>query len=189
MPPPNQQRRDRLADTAIGVLAERGSRGLTHRAVDAAAEVPPGTTSRYFRTRDALLAGAVERTTGQLLERIAAVRIAPLGLGDLEDALVTVLTTLLTEDSHHPRALFEIHLEAARVPQVRDVLTQAMRGRQDLIQQQCRAAGLDISDEDALLLEMSVLGVLFTALTTGVPGDMADYVRTAVRALLTRWRE
>lgn len=189
MPPPNQQRRDRLADAAIAVLSDQGSRGLTHRAVDIVAEVPPGTTSRYFRTREALLAGAVERTTGRVLERIAAFRIRPLQPGDLEDALVAVMTSLATEDSHHPRALFEVHLESARSPQLRGLLSDALRGRRDLIQRQCRAAGIDVSADDALLLEMSVLGIVFTALTTGVPGDTENYVRTAVRALLARWRE
>lgn len=36
-------------------------RSLTHRAVDAAAGVPPGSTSNHFRTREALLLGIAER--------------------------------------------------------------------------------------------------------------------------------
>ncbi|WP_232075967.1 hypothetical protein [Phytohabitans suffuscus] len=34
---------------------------MTHRAVDAEAGVPQGTTSNHFRTRDALFEGVVER--------------------------------------------------------------------------------------------------------------------------------
>ena len=44
-----------IGDAAIAVLAEHGARGLTHRAVDQAAGLPPGTTSNYARTRAALL--------------------------------------------------------------------------------------------------------------------------------------
>ncbi len=44
-----------MADAAIAVLADHGARGLTHRAVDQAAGLPPGTTSNYARTREALL--------------------------------------------------------------------------------------------------------------------------------------
>jgi len=44
-----------IGDAAIVVLAEHGARGLTHRAVDQAAGLPPGTTSNYARTRAALL--------------------------------------------------------------------------------------------------------------------------------------
>jgi AcrR family transcriptional regulator len=54
-------RRDELLDAAISVLGERGIHGLTHRAVDAAAGLPAGSTSNHFRTRDALLNAVVER--------------------------------------------------------------------------------------------------------------------------------
>lgn len=54
-------RRTVLADAAIGVLADAGVRGLTHRAVDAAAGLPVGTTSAYLRTRQALLTALVRR--------------------------------------------------------------------------------------------------------------------------------
>jgi DNA-binding transcriptional regulator YbjK len=46
---------------ALEVLAAQGSRGLTHRAVDRAAGLPPGSTSNYFRTRSALLSAALRR--------------------------------------------------------------------------------------------------------------------------------
>ena len=54
-------RRVQVLDAAIAVLGRQGVRGVTHRAVDAAAGVPLGTTSNYFRTRDALFEGVVER--------------------------------------------------------------------------------------------------------------------------------
>lgn len=54
-------REDLLLDTALRVLAERGPRGLTHRAVDAAAGLPPGSTSNGFRTRRALVEGIASR--------------------------------------------------------------------------------------------------------------------------------
>ena len=44
-----------IGEAAIIVLAEHGARGLTHRAVDQLAGLPPGTTSNYARTRAALL--------------------------------------------------------------------------------------------------------------------------------------
>jgi uncharacterized protein YjbI with pentapeptide repeats len=50
-----------LTDAAIAVLAELGMRGLTHRAVDARAGLPQGTTSAYFRTRKALIEAVVRR--------------------------------------------------------------------------------------------------------------------------------
>jgi AcrR family transcriptional regulator len=58
-------RRDELLDAAISVLGERGIHGLTHRAVDAAAGLPVGSTSNHFRTRDALLNAVVERISAR----------------------------------------------------------------------------------------------------------------------------
>lgn len=52
-----EQRRRDLCDAGIRVLAEHGSRGLTHAQVDRYAGVPTGTTSYYYRTREALLRG------------------------------------------------------------------------------------------------------------------------------------
>ena len=55
------KRRRELCDAAIEVLANEGSRALTHQKVDRAAEVPDGTTSYYYRTRAALLRGVGRR--------------------------------------------------------------------------------------------------------------------------------
>lgn len=55
------ERRTVLLDAALELVGTQGMRGLTHRAVDAAAGVPPGSTSNHFRTREALVLGIVER--------------------------------------------------------------------------------------------------------------------------------
>lgn len=55
------ERRRELCDAAIQVLAEQGSRGLTHQQVDRSARLPDGTTSYYYRTRAALLQGIGSR--------------------------------------------------------------------------------------------------------------------------------
>ncbi|MEU6642496.1 TetR family transcriptional regulator [Saccharomonospora sp. NPDC046836] len=54
-------RREQALDAAIRVLGTHGSRALTHRAVDTEAGLPAGSTSNHFRTREALLAGVLQR--------------------------------------------------------------------------------------------------------------------------------
>lgn len=61
-------RAELVAEAAITLLAERGMRGLTHRAVDEAAGLPTGSTSNLARTRAALLELALVRLT-ELEER------------------------------------------------------------------------------------------------------------------------
>ena len=65
-------RRTTLADAALTVVADHGLKGLTHRAVDREASVPPGTTSNYFRTRAALIGAVIDRLEQRDLEVWAA---------------------------------------------------------------------------------------------------------------------
>jgi DNA-binding transcriptional regulator YbjK len=55
------ERRTHVLDAALEVVGTRGMRALTHRAVDAQAGLPGGSTSNLFRTREALLLGLGER--------------------------------------------------------------------------------------------------------------------------------
>lgn len=52
--------RTRALDAAIDLVGTEGLRSLTHARVDERAELPKGSTSNYFRTRAALLAGVAD---------------------------------------------------------------------------------------------------------------------------------
>lgn len=60
-----RSRRDKVLAAAIDVFQSGGIHALTHRAVDARAGLPSGSTSNVFRTRTALL----EALAGTLAER------------------------------------------------------------------------------------------------------------------------
>lgn len=51
----------RALDAAIDLVGREGLRALTHARVDERAGLPKGSTSNYFRTRQALLSGVVDR--------------------------------------------------------------------------------------------------------------------------------
>lgn len=74
-----ESRQAHILDAAIRVLGTRGARHLTHRAVDAEAGLPLGSTSNYFRTRQALVSGVLNRL--RAVETAAWAEIAA-GLGD-----------------------------------------------------------------------------------------------------------
>ncbi|MGB3679010.1 MAG: TetR family transcriptional regulator [Candidatus Microthrix parvicella] len=120
----NALRREALLDAAIAVLAERGTRGLTFRAVDANAGTPVGTASNYFANRDELIA--------QVFEQIG-VRLAP--DPDEVDRLsqrppskelfadyVRYIVTRLSAERAVTIALFELRLEASRNPRIADLV-------------------------------------------------------------------
>lgn len=81
-------RRDEVLDAAIRVTAANGVRGLTHRAVDIEGELPAGTTSNHFRSRQALTTGTFARLGEIMAEIIAGVGSAP--IRSVEDLIVTI---------------------------------------------------------------------------------------------------
>ena len=112
----DERRRD-LCDAAIQVLAEHGSRGLTHGQVDRCAAVPEGTTSYYYRTRAALLRGVAMRVAEIDVANLQSVIDEPL------DPLSPFahLARLTLMQAHGPglmlnRARHELLLGAARDP-------------------------------------------------------------------------
>lgn len=55
----SRTRREAL-EAAVVLVGTEGVRALTHGRVDAAAGLPPGSTSNHFRTRGALVAGVID---------------------------------------------------------------------------------------------------------------------------------
>ncbi|PKV78195.1 TetR/AcrR family transcriptional regulator [Nocardia fluminea] len=56
-------RRARIVAGAIELIATRGIRALTHRALDTQLDLPAGSTSYYFRTRQALIEAVADAIT------------------------------------------------------------------------------------------------------------------------------
>jgi DNA-binding transcriptional regulator YbjK len=114
-------RADLVADTALALLAERGMRGLTHRAVDEAAGLPQGSTSNLARTRQALLELAVRRLADREA-RVLALHEMPdprSGTDSLANALALATHRALTNNRALTLARYELALEATRRPELR----------------------------------------------------------------------
>ncbi|MFI0975787.1 TetR/AcrR family transcriptional regulator [Streptomyces sp. NPDC021093] len=119
-------RRTLLADAALGVLADEGIRGLTHRAVDRKAALPTGTTSAYFRTRAALLTALVTRLVqlDQAELHTTAERLPhPRTSGELVDGMVLLTRQRLTgEGRRRSLARYACAVESVRDPELREIL-------------------------------------------------------------------
>jgi DNA-binding transcriptional regulator YbjK len=143
-------RRDEVLDAAIMVLGGQGVRGVTHRAVDAAAGVPAGTTSNYFRTRDALFDGVVDRFTER--ERAVFPGDPPATPDDLVDALATFAVTATTARREVTLARFALLVEAANRPALQRKLSAAAAGVTTWAVDWARCAGSAHPERDAALL-------------------------------------
>ncbi len=114
-------RRADLLDAAITVLGERGFRALTHRAVDAAADLPVGSASNLFRTREALLDAVVERFAAReraVWEDIAA-RVCPTTPWELVDAMTELAHSAVGPHRTLTLARYAILVEAGINPSLR----------------------------------------------------------------------
>ncbi|WP_022891013.1 TetR/AcrR family transcriptional regulator [Agromyces subbeticus] len=179
----NDERRAAIADAGLQVLARDGARGLTHRAVDTAAGVPAGTTSNYFRSRDALIAGLVTRigerlapTPGDLAQHADSPPSRELFAEYLRD-----IVRRLSQNSEVALALFELRLEGARRPEIAEVLTAWQRTAFDADVAFNEAAGLPGGRRDIALFHYAIDGLLFDRLTSPIdPGTPTDEIVDAL---------
>lgn len=164
-------------------MAAAGGRGLTHRAVDGEAGVPVGTTSNYFRTRRELVGALAER----IYERLAP---DPARVEQLTSRTASVASSVdhihyIVERLYGQRdltlALFELRLEAARNPEVADLLTPQLREGFLGDVEYNRQAGLPGGSFEIALLHYAIDGLLFDRLTTPIDPDVeVDQIVTAL---------
>lgn len=183
--PRNDDRRRALADAGLAVLAREGARGLTHRAVDAGAGVPVGTSSNYFRSREALVRALVDRI-GERLAPDPAVTAA-LASQQPSRALfadyIRDIVRRLTAEREVTLALFELRLEAARRPELRETMAAWQRDGFAADVAFNAAAGLPGGAREIALFHYAIDGLLLDRLTTSIdPGTPTDEVVDALVA-------
>jgi DNA-binding transcriptional regulator YbjK len=192
-PPRGDDRRAAIADAAIHLVATRGLRGLTHRAVDTEAGLPPGSTSYYLRTRDALLTACVSR----MLERDLAA--APPSVADHEgssdqtaDLLSGMVLQLIRHRAEDQLARYELSLEASRRPELLDAITHGGRVLREHLAGMLGPLGIRDPEQAAWPFAAMLDGLLWDRVAGAgrtLPEDAFEAaVRRAVRALLAGFR-
>lgn len=185
----NEQRRAALVDAAIEVLARDGARGLTFRAVDTEAAVPPGTASNYFTSRDDLLTQAGARVYERLQpdeETIARQRAA----GRDRQVYVTLMRELVGRIASFRTgylALLELRLEATRRPGLRQVLTERVRADVEANVRYHEGSGLPGDATAVKLLYLALNWLIVEQLTLPdvfTPEERDRLVRAAVERIV-----
>jgi DNA-binding transcriptional regulator YbjK len=121
------ERLSAIADAGLRLIARDGLRGLTHRAVDAEAGLPTGSTSYYFRKRDDLVAACVRSLAEASLAEIAATGGAdrPMTGDRLADMGAELMWHWITVDPHRQLARYELLLHSRRRPELAALLGEA----------------------------------------------------------------
>jgi DNA-binding transcriptional regulator YbjK len=178
--PLGDERQNAIADAAIHLVATRGLRGLTHRAVDAQAGLPPGSTSYYLRTRNALLTACVNR---MLARDLTATSPEP-GDTPLEQLLAEMVIAIAHERADDLAARYELSLEARRQPDLQDAIVQGGRQLRDGLAQLLAALGIPDAADVAWPVAAMMDGLLYDRLAGAGSTLSSDAFEAAVRRCL-----
>jgi AcrR family transcriptional regulator len=194
VPHTNPQRRRDLADAAIALLASAGVHGLTHRAVENAVGLPPGTASNYFRSREALLIAAAERIaelhhadTGRAArhhQSTAASRLPDSAREQAVDLLAGSLLVAATAHRDRYLAVMELLLEARRRPALASALAGPQGIAGELTAELHPRLPLPIPASAVPTLIALYEGALFTLLTVPAGYAIEDSARALAHAIV-----
>jgi DNA-binding transcriptional regulator YbjK len=174
--PPNPERRNQILDAAIDILCDDGVGGLTHRQVDSRTGLPAGTTSNYFRNRQALLEATAARTVELHWQRVEALQSA---IGPLSrDALKALLIRMLDPDElgappgrrpggfrRWTLARFELFMESTRREELRPLMKELQAAAVKSATLIIEAAGFTPTPERMDELSRLLNGFVFSNLT------------------------
>lgn len=170
-------RRDLLLEAAIRVISDQGMRGLTHRAVEAEAGVPHGSTTYYFGTRHelltALMAYMAERgrretePIARAMTLMLADRSKPIDL----DGIAKAYVAWIDASAEIELARYELQVTAARDPEMKQLMTENC----DVFRRMCEpiviACGSSNPVRDSHILQAALDGWMFDRLTHSEPSD------------------
>ncbi|MFC7291531.1 TetR/AcrR family transcriptional regulator [Hirschia litorea] len=120
-------RRLLILQAAVKLLSDKGIIGLTHRAVDAQARIPQGSTTYYYPKKNDLLRAAAEHLAQELEKDCDALQVsfadivAKQGMTAAIDHVANMLVTTIDEARHLFIARIELTLAAARDTELADM--------------------------------------------------------------------
>lgn len=123
-------RRDRIVDACLEVIARAGVAGTSHRKVAAEADVPLGATTYYFDGLDDLLHAAFERFAASASEGFDARLAGADGPEAAREAVVALIVHDIFQDERSLVLSHELYTLAAREPRFRTITSAWMRRSQ-----------------------------------------------------------
>lgn len=177
-----------LLDAAIVVVGTEGIRRLTHRAVDATAGLPAGSTSNYFRTRDSLVTAVVDRFVAR--EKAAWQAIADAARPADRDELAAALAAYVRRATGPDRALtiarYSLFVEAALRPELQARLADSARAVEQWGSHWLTAIGSTDPTVECRLILDQLDGIMLHRLAFSDPSvDLDAVILAATRALTT----
>ncbi|MFF0507936.1 TetR/AcrR family transcriptional regulator [Streptomyces fimicarius] len=182
------ERRTRIIDAALRVIAADGMAGLSHRTVAAEADVPLGSTTYHFRSLDELLVAALRRCNENFVqalrgsEVLAAPGPIPQGPGGLAEELARLLERWFAGERGAIELEYELYLAALRRPALRPVAAEWTEEAVELLSRRTdpRTARALVALMDGVCLQVLLTGGTFDV--SGTREMLARIVDGGVRA-------
>ena len=121
------ERKSRIIDVTVDVIAEHGVAGTTHRRIAAAADVPLGSLTYHFDGMVDLLAQAFRRHAERMSRSYEAAFAGVSNRAQLIDAVTDLIHGDADADARDWAVAYELYLAALRDPVLRTVTESWMR--------------------------------------------------------------
>ncbi|HEY8517127.1 MAG TPA: TetR family transcriptional regulator [Candidatus Binatia bacterium] len=185
--PQSERKRRAILDAVLRVVAEGGVDAVTHRRVAAEADVPLGSTTYYFASRDDLLREAFRWHAGAVydaLDRLAD--DVPLRSAD---DVIGFLVELVRRELEVPSGIlveYELIVRAARDPQLAREVNGYERNLTSRLAEALERLGVAHALEAARILIAIVRGFEIESLTRSSV-ELAD-LRRRLRTVVDAWK-
>jgi DNA-binding transcriptional regulator YbjK len=188
--PRGAARREAILRGAIAVIGEHGPDALTHRAVAERAGVPLSATTYYFDSKETLFREALAFAADEEVERLErlVLALAPRALAPADWAreVSAFLAADLAADPARPVALYELVLEAARNPALRDEVGRWEEAHLRLAEVGLRSAGSSDPRTDAHVVVAVISGLVLGQLVSPRRDFEVAVLRPALERLFAR---
>jgi AcrR family transcriptional regulator len=182
--------RDRILQATLRLIGEQGVGAVTNRAVARAAGVSLGSLTYHFPSQADLLRESLNRFVDDEISRITGLlgRFRTSGL--TPDELADEAQKAIADFSHGPEEIanLELHLQAARDPQVRDAAERSIAAYDRLATAVLTAMGIPDAERHAPTVVALFYGLAIRRLSTGdtAASGTADALRLLLHGALPR---
>jgi DNA-binding transcriptional regulator YbjK len=170
------QRKERILDAAIAVLATHGVAGTTTRLIAAAADVSLGSLTYHFDSLDDLRAQAFIRLSERVSASYEAHFTDVTSTEDLIDAVTDLVHSAVGADAEEWAVTYELYLAALRDPALRAVTERWMRASRAVLER-------FVDPETARSLDALIEGLVMHRMLSTAPGPRVQTREAVTRAL------
>lgn len=185
--PRGGERRQALLETTLRVIGEEGVDAVSHRRVAELAEVPLGSTTYWFASRQEMLTQALEQFARQEIESLrgvlAGVLDTRLSRARLVDEFTGFLLRQLGETRWRTRAQYSLMQEAGRLPELEPVCRDWTGAWHEVLSEVFASLGAKSPELEARMFLAMLDGLLLGQLA--VPDDEVE--NTVIRPSLKAW--